>query len=77
MDFVDKKEDFANLLEQFNANEVSQEDVLSRVKEFSQDEDFKEKPLFENIFNELQEYIQDLSRKEIKQRILLIRSYLE
>lgn len=77
MDFIDKKEDFADMLELYVAGQASGEDILSRVNSLKQDEDFKGRPLFENIFNELQEYLEDLSRKELKQRVLMIRSYLE
>lgn len=77
MDFVDKKEELADVLELFVAGQASREDVLSRVQTLELDEEFKQIPLFENIFKELKEYLDDLSRKELKQRVLFIRSYLE
>lgn len=77
MDFVDKKEEFADVLELFVAGQASREDVLSRVETLELDDDFKGIALFENIFKELKNYLDDLSRKELKQRVLFIRSYLE
>lgn len=77
MDFIDKKEEFADVLELFVAGQASRGDVLSRVQTLELDDDFKGIPLFENIFKELKEYLDDLSRKELKQRVLFIRSYLE
>ena len=77
MDFVDKKEEFANMLESFAKEELSKEDLLTKVNQLKEDEDINNISLFENIFEEILNSIDDLSNKEIKQRALLIRSYIE
>lgn len=77
MDFVDKKEEFADMLENFAKGEVSNQQLLEKVSQLQKDSDFKDKSLFENIFKELNSSLDELSNKEIKQRVLLIRSYVE
>jgi histidyl-tRNA synthetase len=77
MDFIDKKEKLANLLEEYLSDVSKKEDLLNIVKEFKQDSDFAGKELFSNLFNELTNYLSELSSKELKQRILIIRSYME
>lgn len=77
MDFVDKKEKLADLLEQFLTNNENKDELISYSKELKQDADFKNKALFEGIFKDIELYLNELSRKELKQRILLIRSFME
>lgn len=77
MDFVDKKEAFADVVEQFIAGEVDKETLDSKISEYATDSDFIGKPLFENIFKELSFSSEELSRRELKQRVLMIRSYID
>lgn len=77
MDFIEKKENFARLIEQYIENQDSESELLNTIKELSQDDDFKNKDLFKNLFEELTKYLPELSRKELKQRVLLVRSYLD
>ncbi len=76
-DFVDKKEKLADLLEEYMANPDIEKELVDLVIVFAEDEDFKDKALFKSIFSDVMEYLHDLSRKEIKQRVLMIRSYLD
>lgn len=77
MDFVDKKEKLADLIESYLADDSKKDEVLNYVEELSKDSDFKDKELFMNLFGELLNYFNELSKKELKQRILMIRTYLE
>lgn len=76
MDFIDKKEKFAELIEKFAEDNSKEKELLDLISEFKLDEDFKGKELFENLFNELTRYLSELSRKELKQRALMIRSFI-
>jgi bacterioferritin (cytochrome b1) len=76
-DFIDKKELFADLIESYLVDSEKKEELKQRISEFKEDEDFKEKELFQSLFREIEEHIEELSRKDLKQRVLLIRSYLD
>lgn len=77
MDFVDKKEKLATLIEKYIDDSNSENELLTYIKELSEDSDFISKELFKNIFDELLKYLPELSRKELKQRILMIRGFIE
>lgn len=77
MDFIDKKEKFADLIEAFIEDSSKENELLNLIIELKVDGDFKGRDLFENLFNELSNHLNELSRKELKQRVLLIRSYIE
>jgi hypothetical protein len=77
MDFIDKKEKLADLIELYIKDENNKEELIGFVEELSSDNDFKNKDLFHNLFGELLNYFDDLSKKELKQRVLLIRSYID
>ncbi|MCA9459202.1 MAG: hypothetical protein KC550_01495 [Nanoarchaeota archaeon] len=75
MNFIDKKEKLANLIEEYILDESKENDLLYLIGELSMDSEFKSKDLFMNLFNELKIYLTSLSRKELKQRVLMIRSF--
>ncbi len=77
MDFIDKKEKFADMIEDYIASQISKEELISYIKEISKDSEFMSRSLFENMIKELTQYFDELSRRELKQRILMIRSYIE
>ncbi len=77
MDFIDKKEKLADLLEEFIENNQKEAELTSYIQELSKDIEFKGKELFGNLFQELIQYLPELSRKELKQRVLIIRSFIE
>lgn len=77
MDFIDKKEKLADLIE----NYINQPETLQELKEYvlelEKDPEFKDKQLFTSIFADIRNYISELSRKELKQRVMMIRGFLE
>ncbi len=75
-DFIDKKEELADVLEEYLKTK-NREALLTKIEKYKKDPDFMEKELFNNILNELTDYLDELSNKEIKQRILLIRSFID
>lgn len=75
--FIDKKEKLANLLEEYLENQEKEKELINYIDELKTDEEFKEKELFKNIFVELTKYLPELSRKELKQRILMIKGFIE
>lgn len=75
MDFVEKKEKLADLIEEYLKDNEKEAELLNFVNESSNDFDFKDKELFLNIFNELQKFLPELSQKELKQRVLMIRGF--
>ncbi len=77
MDFVDKKEKLVGLLEDYLDDNEKENELMQYINELSNDVDFVNKDLFRNIFEEIQKYLPELSKKEIKQRILMIRGYIE
>ncbi len=77
MDLFDKKEKLADLIEEYTSDESKESELIDYVKECYDDPDLKDIELFKNILGELDKYLKDLSRKELKQRVLLIRSYIE
>ena len=76
MDFVEKKDEIAQIIEKYASQEVSKDELISKINELSNDLDFKDKDLFKTIFSELVEYVDELSSKELRQRALIIRSYM-
>jgi ATP adenylyltransferase/5',5'''-P-1,P-4-tetraphosphate phosphorylase II len=77
MDFVEKKEKLCELMEAYVEDPQRQPELLYFVKMLQEDRQFKDKDLFQNVFKELNQYLSDLSRRDIKQRILMIRSYFD
>lgn len=77
MDFIDKKEKLADMIENYISEKIKSEELNDFLEKLSADEDIKKKELLINIITELKQYLSELSRKELKQRILMIRSYLE
>ena len=76
MDFVEKKDEIAQIIEKYASQEVSKDELISKINELSNDLDFKDKDLFKTIFTELVEYVDELSSKELRLRALMIRSYM-
>ena len=77
MDFVYKKEKIADLMESYIEDKSLRDDLMLNIDDLLQDEDFKSKDLFNSIFNEIKTSLEELSNKELKQRILMIRSFIE
>lgn len=77
MDFIDKKEKLADLLEEYINNCNKKNELIDYVKDIKGDNNFQSKNLFLKIFSNIEKHLDDFSRKELKQRVLLIRSYLD
>ena len=77
MDFIDKKEKLADILEEYLQDDAKKEELLDYTNQLLQDEEFKDKELIKNICLEINEYLTELSNRELKQRVLLIRSYID
>jgi hypothetical protein len=58
-------------------NKDEEQDLIAYIHELSNDFEFKDKELFVNMFSELMKYLPELSRKELKQRVSLIRTFIE
>lgn len=77
MDFVDKKEKLADLIEEYVENKEKEQTLIAYIHELSNDINFRDKELFLNMFSEFMKYLPELSRKELKQRVLMIRTFIE
>ena len=77
MDFIDKKEKLAILIEEYMNNTEKEAELIRYINELSNDFDFNNKELFKNIFDEISKYLPGLSHKELKQRVLMIRAYID
>lgn len=77
MDFIDKKEELASLIEMYIENSENEAELMRYVSELKEDLDFANKELFNNIFSEFEKYLPELSNKELKQRVLMIKGYME
>lgn len=70
-----KKEKLVSLIESYIADTNKDYDLLYYVHELKKDVDFKGKDLFASIFHEFENHLKELSQRELKQRVLLIRSF--
>jgi hypothetical protein len=77
MDFIDKKEKFADLIENYMNDSSKKDDLINYVQEIKKDLDFKDKELFLKLFDDVEKYLDSFSKKELKQRVLLVKSYLD
>jgi len=77
MDFIDKKERIADLIEEYISNEGSGQELIDYCVQMSIDFDFKNKELFQNLLPEIIKYLPQLSRKDLKQRVSMIRTFME
>lgn len=75
MGIKENQDKLANAIELFVQDEHSINQLKNTLGELSFEVDFKKIDLFGNILNELNHSLKELSRKELKQRILLVRSF--
>ena len=73
--FNEKKEQFMQILEKYIQEQSNKEELLAFVDKHEDDDDFLKKELFQNIFAEIKEYLDDISTKELKQRLNMLRTY--
>ncbi|MCH8519606.1 MAG: hypothetical protein LAT82_02525 [Nanoarchaeota archaeon] len=75
-DFISKKQHVVNRFNSYISQEIELEEFIDNINSFLQDYDLIQIDLFKSIFNEIVEYHQELSLKDIKQRKLMIESYI-
>jgi len=71
----ENQELLAKAIENYINNPETRPELEIIVEQLNENSEFKSIELFSNILTELREALADLSRKELKQRILIIRSY--
>ena len=77
MDFIDKKEKLADLLERYNEDKSILNELRDYAQDMKDDPDFTSRELFKKILTDIFLYINELSAKEIKQRVMMIRNYID
>ncbi|MFT4244833.1 MAG: hypothetical protein ACMXYB_05260 [Candidatus Woesearchaeota archaeon] len=75
-DFIGKKEEVIKCFNSYIIKEIDTREFIDKIKYFLQDHDLIQIDLFKNIFNEIIEYRNELSLKDIKQRKLMIESFI-
>ncbi|MFP4402432.1 MAG: hypothetical protein ACLFPL_04340 [Candidatus Nanoarchaeia archaeon] len=76
MDFVEKKQRVVDAFNKKITEEITKEEFLEIIQEFSNDGELTGVELFNSIFQELLVSFDELSRKDLKQRKLMIESYM-
>ncbi len=77
MDFIDKKEQLADLIENYIQDKEKKGELLSYINELSNEKEFSSRQLFSTIFLELNSHLEELKTKDLKQRMMMIRSFIE
>lgn len=76
-EFNSKKEKLVSLIEGYiNDNRVGEE-LRAFAILIRSDVNFRDKALFVSICNEIEFHLKELTQRELKQRVLLIRSFME
>ena len=75
-DFIAKKQEVVEALNNYILEELSQEEFLEKINVFVQDSTIMSVDLFKSILNELKSSLSELSRKELKQRKLMLEGYI-
>ncbi len=75
-DLISKKEKIIELFDGYIIETIQIDDFVQQISQFAQDNELQQIDLFKSILNEIVEYGHELSKKEIKQRKLMIESYL-
>jgi hypothetical protein len=75
MTIKENQQKLAKAIENFVNDEHTINQLKDTLGELSFEVEFKKIDLFNNILNELNHSLHELSRKELKQRILLVQSF--
>ena len=75
-DLISKKKKIIELFDGYIIETIQIDDFVQQISQFAQDNELQQIDLFKSILNEIVEYGHELSKKEIKQRKLMIESYL-
>lgn len=68
-------EQLIKILEKFVNNEINKEELLQNLNLIKKDESLLKEELIKQILEELENSIDEITRKEIKQRILMLKTY--
>ena len=77
MDYAEKKEKLASLIEEAADDRGKKDELMAFILELTKDVEFSRKDLYKSILPEIGNYFDELSRKELKQRASMIRTFLE
>lgn len=75
-DFISKKQKIVEIFTFYISQEISQDDFIQQISNIVKDNEIMQIDLFKSILNEVIEFGHELSLKEIKQRKLMIESYI-
>ena len=75
MNIKQNQQRLALAIEEYVQDELKINQLKQTLSDLQFEEQFKKIDLFGNILNELNHSLNELSRKELKQRILLVRSF--
>ena len=75
MNIKQNQQRLALAIEEYVQDELKINQLKQTLSDLQFEEQFKKIDLFGNILNELNHSLNQLSRKELKQRILLVRSF--
>lgn len=75
-DIVDKKQSIIQTFDLYIQSHLTKQEFLEKIQEFSKDLEIVNIDLFKSIINEILQIFDELSVKELKQRKLMIESFL-
>jgi len=74
-DFNNKKEKLVSLIETYISDNTIADELRAFAILIRSDVNFRDKALFVSICNEIEFHLKELTQRELKQRVLLIRSF--
>ena len=74
-DFNSKKEKLVSLIETYISDNTIADELRAFAILIRSDVNFRDKALFVSICNEIEFHLKELTQRELKQRVLLIRSF--
>jgi predicted DNA binding CopG/RHH family protein len=75
MTIKENQQILAQAIENYVNDEHTKNQLMSTIQNLEFEKNFKSIELFNNVLKELKFSLDELSRKELKQRILLVRSF--
>ena len=75
-DFISKKQELIKVFTDYINQDLSQEDFINSISILLQDPIINQVELFKKTVEEIIEYHEELSLKDIKQRKLMLESYI-
>lgn len=75
-DFISKKQEVTRAFDNYINQEISREEFISTISKYLQDPILSQVELFKKTIEEIIQYCDELSLKDIKQRKLMLESYI-